>query len=124
MRRLIPLAVLLMLSSLQLWAQEGKLKNIQTSSVWAPAGVKVDGSLKEWDDTFQAYNKTTSLFYTVCNDDKYIYFVVKSIDVPNAAFAPLAPLHVDREAMIVYTRLILPRLPCSACHLSCSYRMV
>ena len=85
MRKLIPLAVLLVFPYLQSLAQEGKLKNIQTASVWAPAGVKVDGSLKEWDDTFQAYNKTTSLFYTVCNDDKYIYFVVKSIDVPTSA---------------------------------------
>ena len=68
-----------------LFAQEGKLKTVQTTSVWAPANTKVDGSLKEWDDTFQAYNKTTKIFYTMCNDDKYLYFVVKSIDVINNA---------------------------------------
>jgi len=82
MKKLIPLAVLLMLPCLQLLAQEGKLKTIQATSVWAPVNVKVDGSLKEWDDTFQAFNKTTKLFYTICNDDKYLYFIVKSIDVP------------------------------------------
>src|ERR1700760_4735297 len=80
MKRLTPLAVLFILPCMQLFAQEGKLKTVQTTSVWAPANVKVDGSLKEWDDTFQAYNKTTKIFYTVSNDDKYIYFVVKSID--------------------------------------------
>jgi hypothetical protein len=85
MKKLIPLAVLLTLSTLQIFAQEGKLKNIQAGSIWAPATVKVDGNLKEWDDTFQAYNKTTKIFYTVCNDDKYLYFVVKSIDIPNNA---------------------------------------
>src|ERR1700761_4193278 len=82
MKKLIPLAVLLITSLGQVFAQEGKLKNIQETSVWSPT-VKVDGNLKEWDDTFQAYNKTTKIFYTVCNDDKYLYFVVKSIDPPN-----------------------------------------
>jgi len=85
MKKLLPLAVLLILPCLQLFAQEGKLKNIQAGSIWAPANVKVDGNLKEWDDSFQAYNKTTKIFYTVCNDDKYLYFVVKSIDIPNNA---------------------------------------
>lgn len=78
MKKLIPLAVLLIMPLAQIFAQEGKLKNVQDGSVWAPT-VKVDGNLKEWDDTFQAYNKTTNIFYTVCNDDKYLYFVVKSI---------------------------------------------
>src|ERR1700761_6792271 len=82
MKKLIPLAVLLITSLGQVFAQEGKLKNVQDGSVWAPT-VKVDGNLKEWDDTFQAYNKTTKIFYTVCNDDKYLYFVVKSIDPAN-----------------------------------------
>jgi len=82
MKKLIPLAVLLIAPLVQVFAQEGKLKNVQDGSVWAPA-VKVDGTLKEWDDTFQAYNKTTKIFYTVCNDDKYLYFVVKSIDPTN-----------------------------------------
>lgn len=85
MKRLIPLAVLFILPGIQLFAQEGKLKTVQTTSVWAPANVKVDGSLKEWDDTFQAYNKTTKIFYTLCNDDKNLYFIVKSIDVQNNA---------------------------------------
>lgn len=85
MKKLITLAVLLALICLKTFAQEGKLKNIQTNSIWAPATIKVDGNLKEWDDTFQAYNKTTKIFYTVCNDDKYIYFVLKSIDIPNNA---------------------------------------
>jgi hypothetical protein len=81
MKKLILLAFLL--SPYLLFAQEGKLKNIQTTSVWSPAKIKVDGNLSEWDDTFQAYNGTTKLFYTISNDDKYLYLVVKSIDLPN-----------------------------------------
>ncbi|HEY0246496.1 MAG TPA: hypothetical protein VGC01_13090 [Mucilaginibacter sp.] len=72
-----------LLSPYLLFAQEGKLKNVQTTSVWSPAKIKVDGNLSEWDDTFQAYNGTTKLFYTISNDDKYLYLVVKSIDLPN-----------------------------------------
>jgi hypothetical protein len=84
MKKLIALIVLL-LPFLNIFAQEGKLKSVQGISLWVPANVKVDGNLKEWDDTFQAYNKTTKLFYSVSNDDKYIYLVVKSIDIPNNA---------------------------------------
>ena len=67
----------------QLFAQEGKLQNVQATAGIAAPAVKVDGNLKEWDDTFQAYNKQTKLFYTVSNDDQFLYLVVKSIDQQN-----------------------------------------
>jgi hypothetical protein len=34
-----------------------KLKDVQEVSLWAPAGVKADGKLIEWNDSFQAFNK-------------------------------------------------------------------
>jgi len=60
-----------------------KLNTIQEGSVWAPANIKVDAKLNEWDDTFQAYNKTTEVFYTISNDDKNLYLVLKSTDPLN-----------------------------------------
>jgi hypothetical protein len=65
-------------TALNLSTQAQKLKSVQEASVWAPANVKVDGKLKEWDDSFQAYNKTTDVFYTIANDDQNLYFVIKS----------------------------------------------
>ena len=57
-----------------------KLNNIQQGSVLAPEKVKIDGKFGEWEDTFAAYNKTTKLFYTLSNDDKNIYLVIKCAD--------------------------------------------
>jgi hypothetical protein len=76
------ISLLLLLICQQLFAQSGtaKLKDVQTTNVWAPANIKIDGALSEWNDTFQAYNKSTRLYYTVANDDKNIYLAIKSTD--------------------------------------------
>lgn len=68
----------LLITGLNLSTQAQKLKSVQETSVWAPANIKVDGKLNEWDDSFQAYNKTTDVFYTIANDDKNLYFIIKS----------------------------------------------
>ncbi len=39
----------------------------------------MDGRLAEWNNIFAAENKRTALYYTIANDDKNIYFVLKSI---------------------------------------------
>lgn len=80
----IALLSLFIASGLLLHAQD-KLKTVQEGSVWAAPGVKVDGNLSDWKDTFQAYNKATKLYYTLANDDKYLYLVAKSTDVTNIA---------------------------------------
>jgi hypothetical protein len=85
MKKIVYLSIFLLLAGMRTFAQEGKLKNVQTTSIWAPEKIKVDGNLQEWDDTFQAYNNATKLFYTVSNDDKYLYLIVKSIDITNNA---------------------------------------
>lgn len=74
----------LMLAAMSSSAYAQKLNNIQEGSLWAPANLKVDGNLKEWDDNYQAYNKATKIFYSVTNDDKNLYLVVKSIDIQNS----------------------------------------
>ncbi|MES2428064.1 MAG: hypothetical protein V4560_13880 [Bacteroidota bacterium] len=68
----------------QLFAQD-KLKSIQANSVLAVTNAKVDGNLSEWGGTFQAYNKAVKLYYTLANDDKYLYLVAKSTDLTNNA---------------------------------------
>jgi len=65
-------------------AQAQKLDAIQEGSAAAPEKVKIDGKLDEWGADFKAYNKTTKLFYTLSNDAKYLYFVVRSTDVQNS----------------------------------------
>src|SRR5476651_1808925 len=59
-------------------------KNIQEGSVRAPAGIKVDGKLTEWNDSFQATNKVTLLTYTLSNDDNNLYLAIKSTDQTNS----------------------------------------
>lgn len=78
----MPVVVLLLLSTLKIIAQS-HLKDVQVTSVWAPADVKVDGRINEWEDHFQAYNKSTRLYYTVSNNDKYLFLAVTSTDASN-----------------------------------------
>ncbi len=66
-----------------IFTQAQKINNIQTISLLAPEKVKIDGKFNEWNDTFQAYNKTTKIWYTLSNDDKNLYLVVKSTDAIN-----------------------------------------
>lgn len=83
MKKQLPLAIILVLFCTGTFAQQAKSKDVQTEGFWAPANLKIDGSLTEWDDSFQAYNKSTRLFYTVSNDDKDVYLTVESTDVAN-----------------------------------------
>jgi len=53
---------------------------IQQVSVRAPANIKIDGKLTEWDNKLQAYNRTDEIWYTISNDDERLYLAVL---VPN-----------------------------------------
>jgi len=67
---------------------QAHLKSVQVTSVWAPTNVKIDGKLNEWEDNFQAYNKSTKLFYTLSNNGKYLYLAVTTTDAEtNTKFA-------------------------------------
>ncbi|MFD2144525.1 hypothetical protein [Mucilaginibacter antarcticus] len=61
-----------------------KIKDIQNESSLAPSTVKVDGRVREWEG-FQAYNKSTHLYYTLANDDKNLYLVIKTSDLTTNA---------------------------------------
>lgn len=56
-------------------------QNVQENSVWASQPVKIDGKTSE--SNFGAFNKNTKLFYTMSNDDKNLYLVIKSTDNSN-----------------------------------------
>jgi hypothetical protein len=66
----------------QTFAQD-KLKAVQEGSTLAATNVKIDGNITEWAGDFKAYNKSVKLFYTLSNDDKYLYLVTKSTDQVN-----------------------------------------
>lgn len=55
-----------------------KLPDIQKQSQLAPIAIKIDGKLSEWNDNFLAENKRTEIFYTIANDNKNLYLVLKS----------------------------------------------
>src|SRR5215217_4710518 len=80
MKKIFALTSLVMLGSMAVLAQDKKLKDVQETNLWAPTGVKADGKLTEWNDSFQALNKSTKLYYTISNDEKNLYFVFKSTD--------------------------------------------
>ncbi|RZL47647.1 MAG: hypothetical protein EOP00_11385 [Pedobacter sp.] len=60
-----------------------KLNDIQNISLIAPNGIKIDGKSIEWNDLYAADNKRTELFYTMANDDKNLYLVMKSASNTN-----------------------------------------
>lgn len=79
----INLLLFLLATSQHIFAQDAKLENIQTETGVRSPVVKVDGNLKEWNDSFKAYNKQTKLFYTLSNDDQSLFLVVRSTDSQN-----------------------------------------
>ncbi|QKJ29030.1 hypothetical protein HQ865_04440 [Mucilaginibacter mali] len=73
----------LFVTLLSLSANAQKLPAVQEASVAAPANVKVDAKLGEWENNFQALNKTTDIYYTMANDANNLYLVMKSADQAN-----------------------------------------
>lgn len=60
-----------------------KLPSVQTATgLRAPTNIKIDGKATEWNNQFQAHNHATEIYYTVANDDQYLYLIIQE-DVPN-----------------------------------------
>ena len=74
------LSLLIMLLLTTLAAHPQKLLNVQTTSLRAPANVKIDGKATEWNNQLQAHNKSTGIYYTIANDDKNLYLAIKATD--------------------------------------------
>ncbi|MCD0489313.1 hypothetical protein LPB86_13815 [Pedobacter sp. MC2016-14] len=60
-----------------------KMPDVQEISKLAPAGIRIDGKNLEWNNTFEANNKRTDLSYSMTNDQKNLYLVIKSTDMTN-----------------------------------------
>lgn len=72
-----------LLSFLCVVVKAQKTPDIQTASLPAPSNLKIDGKAAEWGDTFAANNKRTSLLYSLANDDKNLYLVIKGVGTAN-----------------------------------------
>ncbi|MES2427670.1 MAG: hypothetical protein V4560_11895 [Bacteroidota bacterium] len=68
------------LSTFYLTADAQKPPSEQKVSVRAPANIKIDGKATEWNNKFQAYSYHTQFYYTISNDDKYLYLTVQATD--------------------------------------------
>jgi len=75
------LAALLLSLSITLKAQ--KSPDIQNTPLTAPNNLRIDGKANEWGDSFAADNKRTSLLYSLANDDKCLYLVIKAVGTAN-----------------------------------------
>lgn len=61
------------------YARAQKLPKTQEKSLRIPENLKIDGQLTELNNNFQAYNNTTSLYYTIANDDENLYVAFQAI---------------------------------------------
>lgn len=82
-------AAMFALCGTTLIANAQKQPQVQESSVPAPAVVKIDGKLDEWANPFvntekgsgylSAFNPGNRIYYTIANDDKNLYLVVRGL---------------------------------------------
>jgi hypothetical protein len=72
--------VLLPALFLSVIANAQKLPKVQTASVAAPANIKVDGKATEWGNKFQAFNRTTEVYYTLSNSATKLYLTVQATE--------------------------------------------
>ena len=79
--RTVYLAFLLIFINSSIKAQ--KTPDIQIISLNAPTNIKIDGKATEWGDNFAANNKRTSLLYSMANDDKKLYLIIKASGTAN-----------------------------------------
>ncbi|MBC7401019.1 MAG: hypothetical protein H7289_13850, partial [Mucilaginibacter sp.] len=54
-------------------ANAQKLPKVQTASIAAPTNIKIDGKATEWGNKFQAFNRTTEVYYTLSNSATKLY---------------------------------------------------
>jgi hypothetical protein len=79
MKRLKVLGGLFLAISI-LSANAQKLPAIQKGGLRAPANIKIDGKATEWGGKFQAYNKSTDIFYSIANDDNNLYLAIQAVN--------------------------------------------
>ena len=70
----------LFILALPLFGYSQKLPSKQGQGERIPNNCKVDGKTTEWNDKLKAYNSNTETFYTIANDDKNLYVIIKATD--------------------------------------------
>lgn len=69
---------LILLISSQISAQ--KLFEKQNESIKLESNYKIDGAALEWNNKFSAFNKTVGIYYSLANDSKKLYLILKAED--------------------------------------------
>lgn len=72
------LTLLLPVLFFALTASAQKLPKVQTTSVAAPANIKIDGKTTEWNNKFQAFNRNIEVYYTLSNSATKLYLTIQS----------------------------------------------
>lgn len=54
-----------------------KLPPEQKDGVYAPDNIRIDGKDTEWAGNFQAYNRSTQIYYTMANDKDNLYLAIQ-----------------------------------------------
>jgi hypothetical protein len=70
-----------LLSTITFSVTAQKLPDVQTRSLALPASVLVDGKTIEWNNTFQAFNRQTNIFYAMANSASSLYVVIQAKDM-------------------------------------------
>ncbi len=78
-------AIVIMLCCVTIKLAAQNLPGVQTTSLRAPANIKIDGIASEWNSQFQAYNHATDIFYTISNNDETLFLTVKAAE-PNVIY--------------------------------------
>ncbi len=112
MKKLHLLLTLVALSNL---AFPQKLPAKQENSIYAPANVKLDGKITEWEN-LQAYNPATEIAYTMANDKDNLYFVcsatvVEVIQKIIGGGITLSISSVDKKSVIEPVAITYPIVP-------------
>ena len=71
---------IILFAGIALSVQAQKLPNVQQASLRTPANVKIDGKAAEWNNKFEAYNRSTDFYYTLANDDEKLYLIIQATD--------------------------------------------
>src|ERR1700733_5354334 len=110
--------ILLLFAYLSASAQ--KLPNKQETSLRAASNIKIDGKYTDWGNQFQAYNHATDVFYSMANDDKNLYLIIKATDatailrilVGGISFS-ITPVNKNktRDNTVVLTYPIIENMP-------------
>ncbi len=69
---------LLLLAVVSISSSAQRLPSLQKASVKAPSNTKIDGKPTEWKNGMQAYNRAIQAQYTIANDNKRLYLIVRA----------------------------------------------